>query len=526
MDITGGDRIDVVGESYYREALGAVARNSLARERVAALVPDPTNPYDRNAVKILIDGEQVGHLSRELASLVARTIGSMRREHGNVTAAAELTGSASGGSGVVLRLDLRRLGVVTVDEDGVVEEPLNDNVPAVSVVNNGPAANQREAAGSNSVAEVSAERRALIEKAVEVWKSDLIDLTARNRLLYFRDLKTGTLSLDEANRDLLMQLIAGRTVALSKLVPRSLPARNPAATLTPFEDAVRRTRAITRTARSYEEERGIKTLFLACGIATWRSDRSSRPPAAPVLMVPIDVCARGASQQDFELSIVGDLEVNPTLLHMLRVDHGIDIDEAELFEHAEMDGVIDTPEEMRLAFNWLSSKCVGLPDWAIGERFILGNFWYAKLPMVRDLEASIDVIESHEIAAAMAGDSDARRGVVEQRQTSGKSRQDVDELMPAGEFNVLDSDSSQSFAIARALDGENLVLKGPPGTGKSQTIANLICGAIGQGKRVLFVAEKRAAIEAVTKRLTAAGLGDLVLDMHRGGESRKWLARS
>ncbi len=368
------------------------------------------------------------------------------------------------------------------------------------------------------------QRRETIERAVERWKSDLIDLTARNRLLYFRDLQTGTLSLNDASPEAMMKLIGGKSIALSKLVPRALKASSPLAKLTPFEDAVRRTRAIARTARSYEEERGVRTLFLACGMATWKSDRASRAPAAPVLLVPIAIRAKGASQLDFELSTVGDLEVNPTLLHLLRVEHGLEVDEAELLGHAEMDGAIDTPEELRLTFNWLSQKCAGVAGWAIGERYVLANFWYAKLPMVRDLEASVDILGAHDVASALAGDATAQQAVLLKRNQGSAAREDVDQLAPDHEFNVLDSDSSQSLAIARALGGENLVLRGPPGTGKSQTIANLICGAIGEGKRVLFVAEKRAAIDAVTKRLKLAGLEDLVLDLHHGAESRKWLA--
>jgi hypothetical protein len=295
--------------------------------------------------------------------------------------------------------------------------------------------------------------------------------------------------------------------------------------LTPFEDAVRRMRTIVRTARSYEEERGVRTLFLACGVATWRNDRASRPPAAPVLLVPLAIRARGAGQQDFELSLAGELEVNPTLLHLLKVEFNLELDDRQLFEHSEMDGVIDTPKELGLAFNWLGEKCAGVPGWAIADRFFLGNFWYAKLPMVKDLERSLDTLASHDVAAAFAGDGDARAALIGQRGGSAaKTAADVDGLTPGDEFNVLDSDSSQSLAIARARAGENLVLKGPPGTGKSQTIANLICSAIAEGKRVLFVAEKRAAIDAVTKRLNGAGLGDLVLDLHEGAESRKWLA--
>lgn len=534
LDVSGDDRIDIVGESFYKEALRRVANaergEEPARQHVAQLIPDPTNAYDRNAIKVVISGEHVGHLPRELAALVAPAISELTAKHGEVVAIAELIGSGAG-FGVVLYLKLQMLNVVVHRDDGEDFGDtllITDAAPVSSRTRSSQSQAPRtteEAAKDLGVDEAMLEaRRATMERAVERWKSELIDLSARNRLLYFRDLQTGTLSFDDVEREHLMQLVAGKRVPLSRLIPRSLPRSSPVARLTPFEDAVRRARAITRVARSYEEERGVRTLFLACGMATWKSDRASRPPAAPVLLVPIEIRARGASQQDFELSTIGDLEVNPTLLHLLKIEYRLDIDEAALFAHTDMDGAIDTPEELRLAFNWLSEHCASVPGWAIGERFVLGNFWYAKLPMVRDLETSVDTLSSHDVAAALAGHAGARESVLRRRNGSASGEGSVDDLDPRAEFNVLDSDSSQSSSIARALHGEDLVLKGPPGTGKSQTIANLICGAIGAGKRVLFVAEKRAAIEAVTKRLDTVRLGSLVLDLHQGAESRKWLA--
>lgn len=525
IDISGSDLIEVVGESFYREALRELARSHGAgRSLAATLVCDPANPYDRNAVKVMIEGQQVGHLPRELAALVAEPIAELEAAHEEVTSTAQLRGSDPDfGLGVVLYLDLERLGVSTVDPEDPPLVDIDNPPAAANVATSGVA----EATSAPAAAEIpdSGRRRATVERAVERWKSELIDLTGRNRLLYMRDLRSGTLNFDASARDVLMQLVAGKKVVLSKLVPRSRPPESPQAKLTPFEDALRRMRTIVRTARSYEEERGVRTLFLACGVATWRNERASRPPAAPVLLVPLAIRARGASQQDFELSLAGDLEVNPTLLHMLKVEFNLDVDDQELYRHAEMDGVIDTPEELRLTYNWLSEQCRSVSDWAIADRFVLGNFWYAKLPMVKDLEGSIDTLTSHDVAAAFAGDSEARQAVLATRASGGDSPASLDAVPPIEEFNVLDSDSSQSHAIARARAGESMVLKGPPGTGKSQTIANLICHAIGEGKRVLFVAEKRAAIEAVTKRLHGAGLDELVLDLHQGAESRKWLAK-
>lgn len=528
IDISGQDQIEVVGESFYRPALEELsvgAARAPGAQLRAALVCDPDNPYDRNAVKVMVEGLHVGHLPRELAALVAERVSDLTRENGEVNCKAEIRGSdPEFGQGVFLSVDASHLGLVPVDPEEEEEVPAAHVETVVTELASTPPELAEEPRESTPRAEPGP-REKTIERAVERWKSELIDLTARNRLLYMRDLKTGTLGFNTSARDALMQLVAGNRVALSKLVPRNKQAENPQATLTPFEDAVRRMRSIVRTARSYEEERGVRTLFLACGVATWRSDRASRPPAAPVLLVPLSIRPRGASQQDFDLSLAGDLEVNPTLLHLLKVEFNLEIDDQDLYQHSDMDGVIDTPEELRLTYNWLSEKCATVPDWAIADRFVLGNFWYAKLPMVKDLESSIEALSSHDVAAALAGDKQARQALAAARQGSvAEGPPSADATSPTNEFNVLDSDSSQSLAIARACGGESMVLKGPPGTGKSQTIANLICHAIGESKRVLFVAEKRAAIEAVTKRLNAAGLGDLVLDLHQGAESRKWLA--
>jgi very-short-patch-repair endonuclease len=92
------------------------------------------------------------------------------------------------------------------------------------------------------------------------------------------------------------------------------------------------------------------------------------------------------------------------------------------------------------------------------------------------------------------------------------------------DYSVLDADSSQRAAIDAVLAGRSLVIHGPPGTGKSQTIANLIAAMVARGRKVLFVAEKRAAIDAVLNRLSAAGLADLVLDIHEGARDRQRIA--
>ena len=140
--------------------------------------------------------------------------------------------------------------------------------------------------------------------------------------------------------------------------------------------------------------------------------------------------------------------------------------------------------------------------------------------MVADLAAQGDALADHDVVAALAGDPDALRAV---RSELDGSRVELDD--PDRDVLVLDADSSQQEAIEAVRSGSHLVVHGPPGTGKSQTISNLIATLAADGKRVLFVAEKRAAIDAVVGRLDRVGLGDLVLDLHSGAHGRRRVAR-
>lgn len=345
----------------------------------------------------------------------------------------------------------------------------------------------------------------------------LIDRTARNNLLYFRDLKTGTLDLSRAPEKLVFDILAGRGRTLAALAGGDPDAA---------ADAVRRGRAIRNKAVATFEERGIHTLYLACGIATWDNPKGNGAavPAAPILLVPATLTPRGAAQQEFDLAVTGELEVNPTLLNELGAEFDVSCDPEELLGLPGMDGAIDTNEEFEIAFAWLREKARKVPGFDVHRRVVLGNFSYAKLPMVRDLASSVEALAAHDLVAALAGDPDAQQAIRDRRADVDPSAPDT--TPPSDEFLVLDADSTQSVAINKALAGQDLIIKGPPGTGKSQTITNLIACLVARGKTVLFVAEKRAAIDAVLKRLTQVGLDDLVLDLHGGVSSRRQVARS
>jgi len=358
-------------------------------------------------------------------------------------------------------------------------------------------------------------RAGLVHKAVTGWKNALVDLGGRNNLLHYRDLKRGTLDLALADLEAVGHLLAGKTVRVSALFPD--PEQR--------EQMLRRVRVIHNKAKENFEERGLETLSIGCGLASWENKRGTWEPCAPVLLQPVTLRPLGAAQDDFELAVVGEtMEPNPTLLHVLKVDFGCEFDHDALMARIP-DGTIDEFWELEETYAWIREQARRVPGFQVEPRMVLANFAYAKLAMVNDLDAAFDELVAHDLIAALAGDEQARAAV--RAQGPGPDAIPGPDQVPlADEFLVLDADSSQNYAINAVLAGQSLIIKGPPGTGKSQTIANLITSLAARGKKVLFVAEKRAAIEAVTKRLGQQHLSDLVLDLHGGVTSRRAFAQS
>lgn len=374
---------------------------------------------------------------------------------------------------------------------------------------------------SSPKSEPSITRLETVRRATERWKKDLLDGSGRSPLRRYRDLKHGTLDLTPGRADglderSLDRLLAGKAVNLRNLFPNATGESNDFAA---FDDARRRFAAIHKRSLTDLEEKGIETLFLAIGLATWKVD-SDTPPNAPVLLLPLDAEATGAAARDFRIKVAGDILLNPVLVHILRTEHDI---ETEDYEADVSEGPATDLNGFRELLSRLRNSWNTLPNLAIEPRVVAATFRYSTMPLVADLEQNGELFAANDIVAAIAGDTEARAALASRICDPEPYQPDVDP--PAKEFLVLDADSSQHMAINRVLGGESLVIQGPPGTGKSQTIANLITTLIAQGKRVLFVAEKRAAIEAVTKRLNGVGLSDLVMDMHGGVTSRRDFAR-
>ena len=253
-------------------------------------------------------------------------------------------------------------------------------------------------------------------------------------------------------------------------------------------------------------------------MASWREDRKS--PAAPVLLRALSVTPTSAARDDFELVLDEESIVNPVLLFKFRSDFRLDIPEGML------EGLVgESPFDAEPVYEQLRKHARDIPGFTVASRLVAGTFTYAKFPMVQDLQgaSASGLLDASDVVAALAGDQQAEEAI---RAQGDRSTGTAGAMRPPGrEFLVLDADTSQSTAVNAALAGKNIVIQGPPGTGKSQTIANMIASLVAEQKRVLFVAEKRAAIDAVLRRLDGRNLSGLVLDIHDGVKNRRKVAQ-
>jgi len=266
-------------------------------------------------------------------------------------------------------------------------------------------------------------------------------------------------------------------------------------------------RIMGQEAQSILDETGINYLHLALGFLAWReSDVSDAVKLAPLILIPVAIertLDQRSGQYRFVLSWNGDdVSSNISLLRKLESDFGIRLPE---FDQS------GTPEQYwRDVYATVSHK----PGWQIAREALLGFFSFHKLSMYADLDP-----KNWEGSAAFSDDSLLSALVVGQEQNGqdGLYAKDYEIDQHAGATDIhlpTDADSSQHSALCDIAAGKSLVIEGPPGTGKSQTITNAIAHAISSGKTVLFVAEKLAALEVVSGRLENLGLAPFCLELH------------
>ena len=271
---------------------------------------------------------------------------------------------------------------------------------------------------------------------------------------------------------------------------------------------------IDRQARSAIEERGVNLLFLAMGQIEWTDDsHPGRSFRAPLILVPVGL-VRTSARRRFKLVALDDEPtVNPCLVQKLR-ERSITLPDVPADWH---------DFEIGLWLADVEAVIASQRGWAVHDDMHLGFFSFLKYLMYVDLDPQRwpdDGLLSNPLIRAMGGDASAVASSADANQAPPAEM--LDEQLPPQEcFQVLSADASQQQAIIAARNGASLVIEGPPGTGKSQTIANLIAECLAAGKRVLFVSEKMAALEVVKRRLDAVGLGDFCLELHSAKANRR-----
>lgn len=357
-----------------------------------------------------------------------------------------------------------------------------------------------------------------VRSAARGWQHRLSAVGGANTLLWYTDLPLGTLELTTAHPGGLSMLMAGRPTRLSDLV------REPSA----FVEARRRVVTIRDTATELAQQRGLVTSFLGIGLATWTIRSTSQPPAAAVLLRAVTLRPSDGRLEDFMLDLAPAVELNPVLVHYLRSERGIGFDPEGVAGLAHVDRRFDPGP----VFRELSRLAGGLPGFRIDDRRIVSTFPYAKLALVADIAERLtaplpehsDSLAQHPVIAALAGDPDAIRVLSGPHGAAGGSMPSVDgDLDPDAELLVVDADAGQQDVVEILRAGRSVVVDAPPGTGVTQTVANIVAAAAADGKSVLVVAQDEAELDDLTARLDTAQLGDLLLRVHEGAHHRRGL---
>lgn len=390
-----------------------------------------------------------------------------------------------------------------------------------------------------------------IDEKLDRARTELLDLSARNRLLNMpRAAKSAKAVevVDEVSSEIFRMLVgearpfsflAGKAAPAGEQTDEDVPAEesDEIADLAQPEDDVADERGVfsrhvdtrlqTRLtpkglqkrllelyfdARTLEEEQGVNILYLTLGALKWIDpNNAANIRFAPLVLVPVQL-ERGNAGEKFKLRMrQEDYASNLSLEAFLDRAHGIRL---PTFEGGED---FDPVAYFKDVVEAVSSK----PGWEVQpDVIVLGFFSFAKFLMYRDLDPQTwpnggKITERALVRGLLADGFEGSAGMIPEDAN-------IDPFIPPSEMlHIVDADSSQALAVHEVRRGRDMVIQGPPGTGKSQTIANIIASAIADGKTVLFVAEKMAALEVVKRRLDATGVGDACLELHSNKANKR-----
>lgn len=377
------------------------------------------------------------------------------------------------------------------------------------------------------------------ETRVDMWQRKLLDLTKRNPLL---NVKSSALKLfcpdlgrledmlaadetfsfvaaeetplgDKERSTEIFRLSTGedlhREFALQQLDNKTLI----------INDTVKRKETklveLLRKAKNDLEEGGSNTLFLAIGMLRWKeTPESERSFRAPLILLPVKLERRSAQAKVVMRQLPDEESIfNLTLIEMLQADYDINLDRLRHELPEDESGV-----DVEGIWNIVRAAVQDQPGFIVVEEIVLGSFSFAKYLMWKDLRDRTELLKQNPFVEHLVDHpSEAYR-----QESVFVERAEVDEkIRPESFYAPLNCDSSQMVAVEASSHPQDFVLEGPPGTGKSETIANIICHNLALGRKVLFVAEKMAALQVVYRRMEKVGLAHLCLELHSNKANKK-----
>ena len=395
---------------------------------------------------------------------------------------------------------------------------------------------------TNAPAEIDVASRLQKAEATEItkqkiWERKLLDLSLRNMLLSFRatkntiQLMAGNLAtledalsngdhfriLSKPNdwvdtlRDSKIYSVENKKDAIEQLVKTEFHNKR---IRTFFDDTELSShiKNLHRNAKLSLEENGSNTLYLALGFLRWfESDISEKARYAPLVLIPVELTKK-VSASEYVLRIRDEEpQMNITLLEMLRQEHGIVIDGLDPLPNDQ------SGTDLKLVFTTIRQAIMAKKRWNVEEIAFLGLFSFGQYIMWNDIRTRSKDLEQNKIVCSLVS------GKMEWTpENNDIAAHELDQkIFPSDLAVPTSADSSQLAAICAVASGNSFVLHGPPGTGKSQTITNVIANALFQGKSVLFVAQKMAALSVVQKRLSAIGLAPFSLELHSNKARKK-----
>lgn len=374
-----------------------------------------------------------------------------------------------------------------------------------------------------------------VRQQLHRWCEELIDLSRRNRLVHFRPTKSSTLEILRPGPAAVLARLpeSGKRGWRFYLPPDPEPEREEARqgertsqappppqadelvtskeTRQEIEGALR---LLQRKANQEFVDKGLWVLYLGVGILRWIDSDTEDRVESPIVLVPVKL-ERTNPRVPFQLlRAEEEVVVNPSLAVKLgKMGLSLSALDADELEETGIDGLL---ERVRHAVRTQA-------DWAVSPRIVLSTFSFHKEVMYRDLLDNEEMVAGHPMVEVLALGPETNVDFT--FEPVPEEKLDEYDGGPEELVSIIDADSTQRQSIIASREGQNFVMDGPPGTGKSQTISNIIAELIAQEKSVLFVSEKAAALDVVHKRLEAAGLGAYLLELHSHKATRREVAQ-